>query len=201
MAEWNGSEAEKIFLADVALAGSAQTDSVAAEALLRRIYPKIFQVVHSLVQNRENVDDMAQQSAIEVMKSLSNYAGRGSIEAWAGRIAYRVTKRTIKSERLRMRLMQPLSEDRAAPDCSPEESVSRSRLYDMLVGKMAQIPEKQRVPLLLHVAYGYTVDEVAQITDSSRNTVKYRLKSGYRVMREILAANPALRTAMLREIS
>jgi DNA-directed RNA polymerase specialized sigma24 family protein len=66
---------------------------------------------------------------------------------------------------------------------------------------MERIPQRRRVTLQLHLIYGYTVPEVAEITDSSPNTVKDRLRTAYNELRMIMDENPTLRTAMLEAIS
>jgi DNA-directed RNA polymerase specialized sigma24 family protein len=67
--------------------------------------------------------------------------------------------------------------------------------------KLSIIPEKRRVPLLLHLAHGYTVREVAEMTETSPNTVKDRLKTALREFRGIMADDPALMTTILEEVS
>lgn len=201
MADRNGLEKEPILLDDMRLAKNALKDSVHAEALLRRIYPKIFAVVRTLAGSRKHADDIAQISAIEIMNSLNTYAGSGSIEAWAGQITYRVALKAIRKERVLEKKSQPIEDNEIAETTNPEDSISRRQLLDLLLQEMKRIPKKQRSPLLLHLAHGYTVDEIAEITQVSRNTVKYRLKAAYREMREILLEHPALRTTLLKEIS
>ena len=109
--------------------------------------------------------------------------------------------KTLKKERQRDRLLYPFSEEDVPSDENPEKSVSRRRVFETLLSKMEKIPTKRRIPLLLHLAYGYTVSEVADLTEVSPNTVKDRLKTAYREMRAILNDHPSLRAAMLEEIS
>jgi DNA-directed RNA polymerase specialized sigma24 family protein len=65
---------------------------------------------------------------------------------------------------------------------------------------MEIIPASRKVPLLLHLAYGYTVGEISELTKASPNTVKDRLKTAYREMREVLDSNPGFIRSMLEEI-
>ena len=190
-----------ISLNDIQLARMAREDPQVEEKLLHRVYPKIFQVVRFAAGSRRQADDIAQIAAMEVVKSLESFGGIGSIEAWAGRIAYRVTMKTLKKERQRDRLLYPFSEEDIPSDENPEKSVSRRRVFETLLSKIEKIPTKRRIPLLLHLAYGYTVSEVADLTEVSPNTVKDRLKTAYREMRAILNDHPSLRAAMLEEIS
>ena len=200
MVESNLANNEEVVLKDLEMVQAAKKDSYHAELLLRRIYPKILQVVRSISGSQKHADDIAQLSALEIMSSLDNYAGKGTIEAWAGRITYRVSMRTLRKEARHRRHTEPLMDDAHETSGGPESVASRRQLLAMLETKMARIPDEQRTTFLLHVMNGYSVDEVAEITDSSRNTVKYRLKTAYRLMREMLLEFPALRSGLMKEI-
>lgn len=194
-------ENNPISINDLQLAQAAQKDRKVEEQLLRRLYPKIFQVARFAAGNRRQADDIAQIAALEVVKSLENYSGSGPIEAWAARITYRVAMRTIKKERQIEGVLFPLSGDAVSSGDCPESTASRKQLFETLVSNMENIPGKRRIPLLLHLAYGYTVSEVAELTAVSPNTVKDRLKTAYRELRVILDEHPNLKAAMLEEIS
>ena len=190
-----------ISLTDLELARKALTDSKAAEGLLRHIYPKIFQVARITSGNRRQADDIAQTAAMEIMSGLTGYAGTGSLEAWAGRITYRVAMRTLKKEQWTAKMYPPLQDDNLPGPENPEKILSRRQLFEALISEMEIIPRKRRISLLLHLVYGYTVSEVAEVTAVSPNTVKDRLKTAYREMRAILDEHPHLRAAMLEEIA
>ena len=87
-----------IGLSDLQLARLALKNSKAKEMFFRRVYPRISQVARFVVGDRKRSDDIAQVAAIEVLQSLSSFVGTGSIEAWAGRIAYRTALRECKKQ-------------------------------------------------------------------------------------------------------
>ena len=193
--------AEKpISFKDLELARKALKDPRSEEILLRRVYPRIFQIVRLVAGNRRQLDDIAQLSALEVAKSLKWYRGLGSLESWAGRIAYRTTMRFIKRQQSAGLTTMPLLDDDMPTHETPEKSFSRRQLFESLLSKMNRIPEKRRVPLLLHLAYGYTVGEVSELTDTSPNTVKDRLKTAFREFQSILDDHPSLVATMLEEL-
>ena len=181
--------------------GELLDESVAGPLAGSEPDPKIFQIARITVGSRRETDDIAQTAAMEVMRSLDSYSGIGSIETWVGRITFRVAMRTIKKEKLTNRVLSPLSEEIIPNSENLERSLSRRQLFERLLTQMEQIPAKRRVSLLLHLAYGYTVSEVAELTEVSPNTVKDRLKTAYREVRAILDEHPNLRAAMLEETS
>lgn len=188
------------YFGDLQLARQAQTDPPTEEAVLRRVYPKIRQVVRITVSAKRHQDDIAQLAVMEVAKSLGRYRGLGSLEAWAGRIAYRVAMKTIKRHRKKEVGMVPLWDEDLPNKDTPEKLISRRQLFERLLSKMDSIPTKRRVPLLLRLAYGYSVKEVAALTDASPNTVKDRLKTAFRELQGITDRNQGLLTAMFEEL-
>ena len=189
-----------IFLSDLQLVQKALKDPKSEEAVLRRVYPRINQIVRLSAGNRRQVEDIAQIAAIEVAKSLKWYRGLGSIEAWAGRIAYRTTLRCLKRQQKPEACLTPLLDNNLPNNETPEKTASRRQLFETLLSKMNSIPEKRRVTLLLHLAFGYTVREVSELTDVSPNTVKDRLKTAFREFQKILDEHPTLVATMLEEL-
>ena len=188
-------------LHDIRLAQAASRDRNAAEHVLRRIFPKIYQVVRATVSDKAHVEDVGQTAAVEVLQSLRNFRGQGTLEAWAGQIAFRTAVRSIRKQQDWNRRHMDFDSEWTSPLLTPEASVSRKQLFDVLSERTSHIPEKRRAPLLLHLVYGCTVREVAEMMSIPENTVKDRLKTAVREFRTVLNQNPGLRKALLEVIS
>ncbi len=188
-------------LNDLQLAQLAREDTKMEEVLLRRLYPQIFNVAWSIMGSRWLADEVSQVAAVQVVKSLDNFRGIGSLESWARRITCRVASKMLKKER-RSNLLVPLVDEEHASQSEPiDRTLWRRNLFEKLLSEMARIPRKRRIPFQLHVVYGYTVSEVAEMTNVSPNTVKDRLRTVYKEIRKIMDENPNLRGAMLEAIS
>jgi RNA polymerase sigma-70 factor (ECF subfamily) len=59
-----------------------------------------------------------------------------------------------------------------------------------LIEAIDALPAPQRETVLLHFEAELTLEEIAQITRTSRETVKSRLRYGVRKIRERLSAQP-----------
>ena len=187
---------------DVAFARQAMENPQAEERLMRRLYPKIYQVSKFVAGNSPLVDDIVQLSALEVLKSLSNFNGTGSLEAWAGKIACRTACKCLRHAKFRQNKIPIVTGevDTLSGNDTPEKSISRRQGMEKLLDKLTEIPEIRRTPLLLHLALGYTVPEISYITGVSKNTVKGRLKTAFRELREIIKSNPKFIGDMLEEM-
>ncbi|MBN2803193.1 MAG: sigma-70 family RNA polymerase sigma factor [Deltaproteobacteria bacterium] len=189
-----------ILLTDLQLVHNALKDRKSEDVLLRRIYPGIVKIARLVSGNKSQVDDIAQLAAIEVVKSLKTYKGIGSIESWAGRIAYRTAMRNIKKVRKIEHVTTPFEDVVIQTADTPEKALSRRQLFETFLQKMSVIPHKRRIALLLHLAYGYTVSEVSDLTGVSPNTVKDRLKTAFIEFQSILDEDPKLVKNMLEEL-
>ncbi|MBN2717839.1 MAG: sigma-70 family RNA polymerase sigma factor [Deltaproteobacteria bacterium] len=179
-------------LMDVALARQAINSDQAEEQLMRRLYPKIYQVSKFIAGNSSHADDIAQLAALEILKSLQNFKGMGSLEAWAGRITCRTAHRFLRHANLRQNkpALSAVEVEALPGNDTPEKSLSRRQSFDKMVDKLSPIPEFRRTTLLLHLAFGYTIAEISYITGTSKNTVKGRLKTAFKELREIIKNNP-----------
>jgi RNA polymerase sigma-70 factor, ECF subfamily len=187
-------------LTDLALARQALKDATKEEELMSRLYPKIFQIAKFIAGSHHQVDDIAQLSALEVLKSLKNYKGVGSLEAWAGRITYRTAVRTLKNAKRSEKEHTTLGEDDMVSADTPERTLVRRHVFEHVINKLSIIPEIRRTPLLLHLAFGYTIKEVSDIMGVSKNTTKDRLKTAFRELRMILENNPNLLVILQEEV-
>ncbi|MBN2342220.1 MAG: sigma-70 family RNA polymerase sigma factor [Deltaproteobacteria bacterium] len=196
-----------IALSDIQLAQAAREDAKAEETLLRRVYPKIFHVAWAAIGNRELAEDATQIAALEILKSLHTFRGIGSLESWSGRIAHRVSSRIIQKERpkerrlLSLDFIEAIEENEIDDTQDTENYLVRKKLFQTFLDKLEVVPQNRRIALLLHLAYGYTVQEVAELTNVSPNTVKDRLRTAYKELRSILKDHPELQAAILEEIS
>lgn len=71
-------------------------------------------------------------------------------------------------------------------DASGRESPLAEQLPRGLQAYLRELPEAQRSALVLHHAHGYSLDEVAELTEVSPNTVKGRLRLGLATLRKLV---------------
>lgn len=163
----------------------AAGDPSAQAWLVNRVIGVVRRTTRALLGNAHDADDAAQLSLLQVLRSADGYRGEGSVDAWARRIAVRTTLRYVRSEH-RMRARNR----RAAADASPEvvdPDPHRSEgdgLPRPVQTYLAELPAEQRDAFVLHHALGYSLDEVAELTAVSRNTVKSRLRIASRALRK-----------------
>ena len=173
---------------DLKLAARAQVDRNAAEQLLRRIEPRVRYAVKLLMRGDRDVDDVMGQTMLEVLESIGTYKGRGSLEAWAGRIAYYTVSGHAKRRNMIERVMLPEREDLGIEASNPEQETGRRRLRDKLETVLNKLPSERRRTLVLRLVLGHSIQEIATMTEVPVNTVRSRLRTGLKELRRGIGA-------------
>ena len=154
---------------------AARGDREALTRLVLRLLPRVRNLVRYLIRGDRDVDDVAQEAVVAVLRGLGTYRGQGSFESWADRVTARATfawlrkRRADEARELEVaRLEATHGDDGAAPD---EYACRRQavRLLDAL-------PLEQRHVLVLHHVVGMSVSEVADHLGAPAETVRSRLR-------------------------
>ncbi len=170
---------------DVVMARKASQGDRSAQAIIaRRVLPRVRKVARSLAASAADADDAAQHALLEVLRSCHTFRGDASLERWAARIATRAALRHLQRERKRSTAGDEVIED--AADARSGRSGLAEELPRGLQAYLRELPEAQRSALVLHHALGYSLDEVAELTDVSPNTVKGRLRLGLAALRKLV---------------
>ena len=158
----------------IALARQTADDPLARGRIVARLRPGVWRIAATLLRHAQDAEDATQVALVEILRSAPSYRGESSLEAWASRIAVRAAIRMARERRLEsVRSDRGVSPDELheGADAAPlSESIPRPiRAY------LDQLPEARRTALVLRHALGHSVEEIAELTGVSTNTVKDRL--------------------------
>lgn len=163
---------------------AASGDAEAQTWLVHQVLGAVRRVTRSLAHSASDADDAAQNALIEVLRSARTYRGLAPLHAWAGRIATRVALRHLAQERQHRRRVVPT--DVAPPLGTERFEALTDELPQALRSYLDRLPLDQRTALVLRHALGYSLDEIAELTWVSRNTVKGRLRLGAATLRKLI---------------
>lgn len=138
---------------------------------------------------RAEVDDLAQ----EVFLRLLRYSDDVAVENPQGYL-FRIAANVANEWRERARVRQPhdrswLDQLQIDPSEQPDNSVFQSRVNKHLQNAVNQLPQRQRLVLLLHINEGLTYKQIAD-----RLGVTYRI-----VLRDLTRAYASLRAQLKAE--
>jgi RNA polymerase sigma-70 factor (ECF subfamily) len=142
------------------------------EALLVESAPMVFRVARGVLRNDADAEDVAQEALLRAYRRFGRLRERTRFRAWLVRIAFRLALDRLRStKRRQQREAQWLYE--TARVASAGEG--RGEFQRQLESALDELPEKQRLVLLLAAMEGHTLEEVSVLLDVPVGTVKSRL--------------------------
>jgi RNA polymerase sigma-70 factor (ECF subfamily) len=190
------SEENDLALARSAAAGKRRAKREVVERLLSRVRT----MVGYIVGNDRDADDMVQSSMLEILRGLPGYKATGKLESWADRITVRTCMRLLhKRNRKRevsfldesegvesKKLFRVAKSERAAGEGGVEWDVARREVRRRLAVLLQKLPPRRRTVVALRWVFDYRPLEIAEITETSVNTVRDHLQKGKRCFRELV---------------
>jgi len=160
----------------------------AMNAVARRLSSRVRRLSRGILRNEAMADDAAQIALVEILQSAKTYGGRSSLERWADRITARISLRQARDERRRSNVLDSLDdpESSAVPIADRESSDVRAETARPLDEYLMALPPEQREALVLKHSFGYTVEEIAELTEVPIGTVKDRLVTARRRIRRLI---------------
>lgn len=140
----------------------------AQRILVTRLMGRANRLAQALLRNREDALDASQVALLSILRSSANFRGESSLECWADRIVVRTS--------LRLARLKRRNDVNDAADCSRLSTPPGSEARVCANQYLSRLPEAQRTALLLRSGFGYSVEEIAELTQAPMNTVKDRLK-------------------------
>ncbi len=186
-------------LEDLALAAAAGAgDPVASERFVRRAIPIVRRVTKAIVADRTELEDALQLALIDVLHAAPTYRGTGPLEHWMRKVASRAAIRHLR--RVRAARADRLGEDEDLRHADlPTDTIDA--LPRPLEHYLDELPESQRLAILLRHALGHTIAEIAEITEAPVPTVLSRIKKARQELRRLIQRDLNLGTKPIAKTS
>jgi RNA polymerase sigma-70 factor, ECF subfamily len=184
---------------DSALVTAAKSgDTQAFEKLVLRYKRRVFATALRITNNREDAEDVVQDSFHKVFLHLSEFQERSQFSTWLIRIAMNEAFMLLRRRRGITETLPETADDgmnsgfEAFVDqgLNPEESCWQRERTELLTEAINRLGPKIRRTILLRNIEGRSLEEIAQIVGTSTGAVKARIFQGRRKLRRTL--NPEL---------
>jgi RNA polymerase sigma-70 factor, ECF subfamily len=160
-------------------------DPVAFDALVSRHMPRAFRIAYRLLQNREDAEDLVQDSFLAVLEKIGSFQQGRVFTPWFHRI---VVNRGLNARESRsVRTMEQIPETVASREISPARHAEQVELRDRIDEAIAALPERQKTIVQLFELEGFSGAEIADMLEISAGTVRWHLHEARRALREALA--------------
>jgi len=171
-------------------------EAAAFEFLYRRHESRVFRYLCRNVKNEAAANDLMQEVWFAVVRGAANYQPSAKFTTWLFTIAH---NRTVDMIRANHRLESLDAGDDADPEVlSPLERLADSAKLEplaqvqsqdeaaALLSAVAKLPAEQRSAFLLQAEGDLSLEEIADATGSSFETVKSRLRYARAKLRQLL---------------
>lgn len=161
------------------VASVLQGDTDAFGAITEQFGTYMLHMARLIVGDYESAQDVLQEALIRAWRYLPDLHEAGALHSWLMRIvvnqSLHLKRQRVSSTALSHRIVDEYKWD-AVVQFSDETKGSREQYWD-LKQAVEQLPDKQRVIVVLHYYYGMTFPEMAQTLETSQNTLKKRLQA------------------------
>jgi RNA polymerase sigma factor (sigma-70 family) len=162
-------------------------DRAAAEVLAARATRLALRTAAALTESREEAGDIAQDVAVDVLRSLGGLRDPAAFDGWVHRIAVRHALRHLKRRRGARRAETPLALLPEASEPTLPEGIDRETVIaarEALAHALATLPPKQRLALVLRYVHDLPDAEIAAALGCRTGTVHALLSRGRGALRQ-----------------
>jgi RNA polymerase sigma-70 factor (ECF subfamily) len=158
-------------------------DELAFRELVERYQTKVLSIVHGILRNHNDAEDIAQQVFAKIYFSIRNFDSRSTLLTWIYKITVNECYDYLRKKRVRKLVYESdfteedsLRMENSAPgaDTATPADVNVER-RDLLVKLLGKISEDERQLMMLKEVEGHSVEELAQMTGLNENTIKVKL--------------------------
>jgi RNA polymerase sigma-70 factor, ECF subfamily len=178
------------------VAAARNGDSQAFEELVFRHKQKVLAVAQRITKNREDAEDVVQESFHKAFIHLKDFQEKSRFSTWLTRIAMNEALMLLRRRRGVIEVLPESPEDNAKSNAeafvdqspNPEESCWRRERTQLLTAAINRLGPKVRSTILLRDIEERSAEETADILGTSIGAVKARLFQGRRRLRRTVNA-------------
>lgn len=155
------------------MARVASEERAAQTELVGRVVGRVRRLTRALLRDSADADDAVQLSLLEILGSARGYRGEASLERWVDRVVARTTLRIVRQGRRRDALVDAAAD----PDSLASARPATTDASQDITRWLDDLSDDRRTVLILRHVMGHSIEEIAELTGVSANTVKDRLVS------------------------
>jgi RNA polymerase sigma-70 factor, ECF subfamily len=170
----------------------ASGEREAQHELFRALKHGVHATLYRVLGSNEHMEDLLQDSFIEIFRSIGGYRGESQLATWAARISARVAFHHLKRKRSRR-------DDERAPVQlhvvgSPEDHAQHREGLKRLYGLLRRMKPDDHIALALFVMDGRSMEEIAEITGVTVVAAKSRVSRARRKLWDAARRDQVLTT-------
>ncbi|HEY0966417.1 MAG TPA: sigma-70 family RNA polymerase sigma factor [Opitutaceae bacterium] len=189
-------KAEEVALDRLLVDRFKQGDQSAFDEMVRRYWDRIYAMVHQLLRNQQDAEEVTQDAFIRAHRGLSNFRGESAFSTWLYQIATNLARNRYwywwrRKRDKSVSFDQPVGDDNSTPLSemiaaeleTPEDATVTQELVDRIAVGMEKLGAKHREILILRNVKNLSYEEIAVILGLSVGTVKSRIARAREALR------------------
>ncbi|MDQ0185633.1 RNA polymerase sigma factor SigY [Cytobacillus kochii] len=153
-------------------------DNQALAHLFKESYPLLVHYLMKLTLNREEAEDLAQETMTKAIEKLNQFQVKSKFSTWLISIGTKLyidqKRRQKRADAFKAQHMRKLK----------WQAQSRNKDWDFLLASLGELEDELRVPIILKHYYGYAYDEIGKMLGIAEGTVKSRVHRGIKTIRK-----------------
>lgn len=149
----------------------------------------VFSIALKVLRNREEAEEMAQESFIKAYKSLGSFKGKAKFSTWI----YRITYNTCISETRKKKNHFTSTDDIQIKDEAEEmnlDGIPEENRAKYIQAALKKLPEDEYTLVLLYYFEEQSVEDICKVTGLSESNAKVKLfrarKKLYTILNDML---------------
>jgi RNA polymerase sigma-70 factor (ECF subfamily) len=166
------------------MARLAKGDMSALGDIVRKHQDKVLSLSYRVLGDWHRAEDVTQETFLRIHRAAKNYKPKARFTTWLYRI---VINLCFDEQRKRAKAAAPL-EDAAMAELAESDSnlAERKEVVESVKTAVNELPERQRLTLILHRYNGLSHAEIADVTGWTTSSVESLLVRAYANLREKL---------------
>lgn len=173
-----------------------EDDTGAFVELVERFQHRLVTVMHHLIGNADEAEDLAQEVFLRVYRTRKKYTPKAKFSTWLFTIANNLALNTLRDRQRRPVLPLEVrdsgsfgpwsSQASAARDDPPNHRLQQQELADLIRGALDGLNERQRVAIVLNKFEDMNYTDIAEVMGLTTKAVKSLLSRARAKLREAL---------------
>ncbi len=145
----------------------------AFEQLVKKYQHAVFNIIYRSIGNYEDVEDVAQEIFIKVWRKAKSFKGKSKFSTWLYRIVVNHCLNYRRKHKQRLVSLDEMMEKEEIPhSLVVEVDHEQRRNAEIVRESLNELPERQRIALILSRYEGRTYKEIAEMMKVSVSSVE-----------------------------
>ncbi|ACK95176.1 sigma-70 family RNA polymerase sigma factor [Bacillus thuringiensis] len=167
-------------LIQLTLSGNKEAYSELYDKTIQEVY----KTAHFLIEDKTDVDDVVQEIYIQLYESLRKYDSEKPFRPWLIGLAIKQIHSYRRKRWMRLRIIKKAEEQRKPVQIDFSNDVVSKISNKKLIELIHKLPYKLKQVIILRYLHDYSQEEVAQILHIPIGTVKSRIHSALKKLRQ-----------------